>query len=139
MYKMHIITPRLGSMVLLIASAAISTTPAFAQAAHSVSEFERPYGYGYGAENRPYHSATRDANGNQLVINGLIGGGSGLGTGLYTDWGQTENVPGIIGSGTAIGNQLNVHVNGSYNTVIIDSTQINTGDQTTSLNGELDF
>lgn len=139
MFKTYSFNRYLGGLALLAAGAMSFTAPAQAQAASSVSEFERPYGYGFGQENRPYSAATRDPNGNQVVINGLIGGGSGLGTGLYTDWGQTENAPGMIGSGTAIGNQLNVHVNGSYNTVIIDSTQINNGDQTTNLNGKLDF
>ena len=128
-----------GGIAAIAASALSLCGAAHAQAASSLSEFERPYGYGYGEESRPYSAATRDANNNQVVINGLIGGGSGLGTGLYTGWGQTENASGMIGSGTAIGNQLNVHVNGSNNTVIIDSTQINNGDQTVNLNGKLDF
>jgi holdfast attachment protein HfaA len=33
-----------------------------------------------------------------------------------------------IGASSAIGNQLNVITQGNYNTVIIDSTQINNGD-----------
>lgn len=45
----------------------------------------------------------------------------------------------MIGTGTAVGNQLNVITTGNYNTVIIDSTQINNGDQTVVLNGELDL
>ena len=45
----------------------------------------------------------------------------------------------MLGTGTAIGNQLNVITNGNYNTVIIDSTQINNGDQTVVLKGELDL
>ena len=45
----------------------------------------------------------------------------------------------MIGSGTAVGNQLNVITNGSNNTIIIDSTQINNGDQTVILNGELNL
>ena len=110
-----------------------------AQEASSVSEFERPYGYGYGQEDRPFSANTRDRLGNRVIINGLIEGGSGLGTSLYTDWGQTEGGYGMIGSGTAVGNQLNVITNGSNNTIIIDSTQINNGDQTVVLNGELDF
>lgn len=134
----HTISRTIGSLALLMAGLSFAS-PAQAQAASSVSEFERPYGWSYGQESRPYSAQTRDASNNQVVINGLIGGGSGLGTGLYTGWGQTENAAGMIGSGTAIGNQLNVHVNGNYNTVIIDSTQINNGDQTTNLNGKLDF
>lgn len=113
--------------------------PASAQAASYTSEFERPYGYGYGDEQRPFEADTRDALGNRVIINGLIEGGTGLGTGLYTGWGQTEGASGMLGSGTAVGNQLNVITNGSNNTIIIDSTQINNGDQTVVLNGELDF
>ena len=113
--------------------------PASAQEASSVSEFERPYGYGYGQESAPYSAHSRDRLGNRVIINGLINGGSGLGTGLHTGWGQTDGAAGMIGTGTAVGNQLNVITHGSNNTIIIDSTQINEGDQTVVLNGELDF
>ena len=114
-------------------------SPAGAQAASSLSEFERPYGFAYGEESQPFDAGTRDAYGNRLIINGLIEGGSGLGTSLSTGWGQTQGASGMLGTGTAVGNQLNVITNGSNNTIIIDSTQINEGDQTVVLNGELDF
>jgi len=127
-----------GSSLGLVGLISI-TIPAAAQEASSVSEFERPYQYGYGQEERPFSANTRDRAGNRVIINGLIEGGSGLGTGLYTGWGQTDGAAGMIGSGTAVGNQLNVITNGSNNTIIIDSTQTNTGDQTVVLNGELDF
>jgi holdfast attachment protein HfaA len=112
---------------------------ATAQAASSASQFERPYGFAPGQESTPFTAASRDVSNNRVIINGLINGGTGLGTGLYTGWGQTEGASGMLGSGTAIGNQLNVITNGNYNTVIIDSTQINNGDQTVVLNGELDL
>lgn len=110
-----------------------------AQEAGSLAQFERPYGFGYGEETRPYDAGTRDRNGNRVIVNGLIEGGTGLGSGLQTRWGQTEGAQGMIGSGSAIGNQLNVITNGSFNTVIIDSTQTNNGDQTVALNGELNL
>jgi hypothetical protein len=44
-----------------------------------------------------------------------------------------------IASGTAVGNQLNVITQGSWNTVIVNSTQINNGNQTTVLNGKIDL
>lgn len=128
-----------GMAVLAAGSLILAAAPANAQEASSVSEFERPYGYGYGQESRPFSANTRDRLGNRVIINGLIEGGSGLGTGLYTGWGQTDGAAGMIGTGTAVGNQLNVITNGSNNTIIIDSTQINDGDQTVILNGELDF
>ena len=120
-------------------SGAIAPAVSSAQEASYLSEFERPYGYGYGQEEQPFNAGTRDANGNRVVVNGLIGGGTGLGFGLNTGWGQTDGASGMIGSGTAVGNQLNVITNGSTNTIIIDATQINNGDQSVVLNGELNL
>lgn len=128
-----------GLATLAAGSLIVAALPASAQEASSVSEFERPYGYGFGEESRPFSAGSRDTLGNRVIINGLIEGGSGLGTGLYTGWGQTDGAAGMIGSGTAVGNQLNVITHGSNNTIIIDSTQINNGDQTVVLNGELDL
>lgn len=122
-----------------VAALVAFTSPAEAQAASYTSEFERPYGYGYGDEDRSYSASSRDQLGNRVIINGMIEGGSGLGTGLYTGWGQTDGASGMIGNGTAVGNQLNVITNGSNNTIIIDSTQINNGDQNVVLNGELNL
>ncbi|MEQ9314331.1 MAG: holdfast anchoring protein HfaA [Henriciella sp.] len=110
-----------------------------AQSASSTSDFERPYGYGYGQESQPFSAGTRDASNNRVIVNGLIEGGTGLGMSLNTGWGQTQGASGMIGTGTAVGNQLNVITNGNNNTVIIDSTQINNGDQTVVLNGELNL
>ncbi|MCR9268347.1 MAG: holdfast anchoring protein HfaA [Hyphomonadaceae bacterium] len=136
----HTKTVCIGGLAMLAAGSLITAAmPASAQEASSVSEFERPYGYSYGQESRPFSGQTRDRLGNRVIINGLLEGGSGLGTGLYTGWGQTDGAAGMIGSGTAVGNQLNVITNGSNNTIIIDSTQINNGDQTVVLNGELDL
>jgi len=110
-----------------------------------LSSYERPYGMGYGQEERPISGYNlRDGKGNLTITNGLIQGGSGLGYGLNTQWGQTDGFFGATGfgnanTGTAIGNQLNVITQGNYNTVIIDSTQTNNGDQTAILNGELDL
>ena len=133
-------TDSIAGLLGLAALTAIAVTPhAEAQAASTVSEFERPYGFGFGQESQPYSAASRDASGNRVIVNGLLEGGTGLGSGLYTGWGQTEGAAGMIGTGTAVGNQLNVITTGNYNTVIIDSTQINNGDQTVVLNGELDL
>lgn len=127
------LTGSLALVCLMIASAAN------AQEASSVSEFERPYGFGFGEETRPFSAGTRDINGNRVIVNGrILDGSSTLGGGLNTIWGQTSGASGMLGS-SAIGNQLNVITNGSWNTIIIDSTQINNGDQTAILNGELDL
>jgi len=41
---------------------------------------------------------------------------------------------GVGSNATAIGNQLNVNVTGRYNTVIVNSTQINNGDVNANAN-----
>ena len=90
-------------------------------------------GYGAASQNTASNYSMRDANGNLTLVNGQVtsaqysansGGQSayagGVGTGSAEAYGQA----------TAIGNSLNVTVIGSHNTTIIDSTQINTGNQT---------
>lgn len=112
----------------------LATSAASAQEAGYLAEFERPYGWDYGSEQRPFEASTRDLNGNRVIVNGLIEGGTTLGQGLNTNWGALGG-SGMLGSGSAIGNQLNVVTNGSNNTIIIDSTQINNGDQTVVIGG----
>jgi holdfast attachment protein HfaA len=90
-------------------------------------------GYGSSTQNQASGYSMRDANGNLTMVNGQVtsamyqqgsgaqyaGGGVGMG-GAMNAYGQA----------TAIGNQLSVTVIGSRNTTIIDSTQINKGNQT---------
>ena len=106
---------------------------------------DRTYSNGYnmtpGQENVAPSGSTRDANGNRVIMNGQMGSGS-----MSTLQGATQTGVGQFGWGnsanaTAIGNSLNVVVVGSWNTVIVDSTQINNGDQNAnaSLNGKLNF
>ena len=90
-------------------------------------------GYGAATQNTASGYSMRDANGNLTMVNGQVtsaqysnnsGGQSayagGVGTGSADAYGQA----------TAIGNSLNVTVIGMHNTTIIDSNQINTGNQT---------
>ncbi|MDB5740140.1 MAG: holdfast attachment protein HfaA [Alphaproteobacteria bacterium] len=90
-------------------------------------------GYGSSNMNTASNYSMRDANGNLTMVNGQVtsaqysansGGQSayagGVGTGGANAYGQA----------TAIGNSLNVTVIGSHNTTIIDSSQVNTGNQT---------
>jgi holdfast attachment protein HfaA len=94
-------------------------------------------GYGAANQNAPSSYSMRDANGNLTMVNGQVtsstyssssgaqysGGGVGMG-GAGPTYGQA----------TAIGNSLNVTVLGSHNTTIIDSSQINNGNQTATAN-----
>jgi holdfast attachment protein HfaA len=125
-----------SAALAILAAGALAAPAATAQEAGYLAEFERPYGWDYGSESRPFDADSRDRQGNRVIINGLLEGGTSLGRGLNTGWGQTQGGSGMLGSGMAVGNQLNVITNGSNNTIIIDSTQINDGDQTVVLNGE---
>ena len=56
-------------------------------------------------------------------------------TGSASAWSQSSAGAGFA-SGSAIGNQLNVITQGSWNTVIVNSTQINNGDISANSDGE---
>ncbi|RZJ96861.1 MAG: holdfast attachment protein HfaA [Brevundimonas sp.] len=134
----------------LILIAAIATTlpvSALAQTSGSAgaSSMQAGYGNARGATQSAQSGSTRDANGNRIIVNGLIQAGAssysstsgGVASGYY---GAGTNGA-TIGGATAIGNSLNVVVQGSWNTVIVNSDQVNNGDVTagTALNGTLSF
>lgn len=130
---------------------ALLALPAFAQppspAAQISGEFERPFGYGYGEEQAAYDANTRDGSGNRIILDGRILTGMDQST-LSTSsasagaWAQATAGAGFgsgAATGSAVGNQLNVITQGNWNTVIVNSTQINNGNQTTVLNGKIDL
>lgn len=111
------------------------------------------YQAGYGASRyttaQAQTGSTRDANGNRLIVDGLIQAGasaySSASGGVSTDYsgsGHCCNGGGSqIGGSTAIGNNLSVVVQGNHNTVVVNSRQTNNGNVTagTVLNGTLDL
>jgi holdfast attachment protein HfaA len=123
------------SAAALGVAALLAAAPAHAQSrAGYANEFSRPYGLNPGDEMRPYEAGTRDQNGNRVILDGRIVVGddlSSLPNGLYNSDGRGM---GYSGTGTAIGNQLNVNTSGSFNTVVVNSTQINNGNQTVNIN-----
>lgn len=145
-----IVSLAMGALVgLAIVGGAVGllTMPALAQPPSSApqvsGEFERPFGFGYGEEQASYDANTRDASGNRVILDGRIMTGmdqSSLSSsyGSAGAWSQSTAGAGFS-TGTAIGNQLNVITQGNWNTVIVNSTQINNGDQTTVLNGKIDI
>jgi holdfast attachment protein HfaA len=93
---------------------------------------------GYGAAmNSASNFRLRDDNNNMTMVNGQITsanfGTNQGGQQAYSGVG-TGGAGAAYGQATAIGNQLQVQVIGFNNTVIVDSTQINTGDQTAGVN-----
>ena len=108
----------------------LAASAAQAQQVESTAGWEIPYGQSttatsaqaWSGANASAGAAARSEAGNRVIIDGVIQTGVGVSSegGLFG---------GGVGSGaTAIGNQLNVNVSGRYNTVIINSTQINNGD-----------
>ncbi len=105
--------------------------------------FNAGYGRYAGQENQPVNVDMTDANGNLVVINGLFQASStslfaGASARLSGVGDSFSGAGGVGGSASAIGNNLNVVVQGSDNTVIVQSQQTNTGNitATTSTNGK---
>lgn len=93
-------------------------------------------GFGGTSMNAPVNSSLRDANGNLEVVDGKITSSSFAEVGGVQSFnpGTSGGVGSSMSTATAIGNQLNVVTMGSNNIVIVDSTQINNGDQTANTN-----
>lgn len=93
-------------------------------------DFSRGFGMGWESYDSPINPSTRDDDGNRVIVNGRMQIEGALYGGLQDDFATG------IGSTQAIGNQLNVITQGNYNTVIVDSTQINTGDISADIDGD---
>jgi holdfast attachment protein HfaA len=124
----------LFGFALLSAVAFAGAAGAQSMSANSAS-FNAGYGRFAGQENQPVETGIRDANGNLVIVDGLIQTGvdqSGF-SGSATA-GAFDSIAGVsAGSGsTAIGNNLEVVTQGNYNTVIINSEQTNTGNVSAS-------
>lgn len=110
---------RTFTFIVVIAALA---TPAFADPIPTSSgDFSRGFGMDGDSFSQPINPSTRDANNNRVIINGEMQLQGTLTGGLMDNF-ATGN------TAQAVGNQLNVVTQGNYNTVIVDSTQINNGD-----------
>jgi len=94
------------------------------------SSYNTPIGMSSTSQNGPVNTSLRDANGNLEVVDGKITSSSFSEVGGVQGFNGGSSGVGGTNSATAIGNQLNVVTMGSNNIVIVDSTQINNGDQT---------
>lgn len=141
-------TVRTKALPAFALSAALLLLPAVAEAQSAGSAGMSGYQAGYGGARyttaRPQTGSTRDANGNRLIVDGIIQAGassySSATGGVSSSFSGVGGNGGMaIGGSTAIGNSLNVVVQGNHNTVIVNSTQVNNGAVTagTSLNGTL--
>lgn len=133
-------TVRLGAAALLIGLVAGS-----AQAQtynNNGGSFNSGYGGSMSALNSAIDVSTRDANQNSVFINGIMQAPAGSVFARASGFSQSGSTGvGSTGLATAIGNNLSVVVQGSYNRVTVDSTQINNGDisANASLNGQVNL
>jgi holdfast attachment protein HfaA len=132
--------------IATLAAALAATGGAGAASAQSMGssggEFNAGWGRSTGQENRGvYIAGGRDANHNRLIVDGVMQTGEDQSSYQHSSGSLDRGWGAGFGGSTAIGNNLSVVVQGSWNTVIVDSTQINNGDVTadSTLNGSLDF
>jgi holdfast attachment protein HfaA len=122
MFSTHLIKTACSGLALALLMAG-------AASAQSMSSNSASYNAGYGrtagSENQAVNPSMRDANGNLLIVDGMIQAGAGSYTSTDAS-GVSSSSFGSLGS-TAIGNNLSVVTQGNWNTVIVDSTQINNG------------
>jgi holdfast attachment protein HfaA len=111
-------------ILLSAAMLAIATSASADPIPGGAGDFSGGFGMGWESFDSPINTSTRDENGNRVIVNGRMEIEGTLTGGLQ------DSFSGGIGSAQAIGNQLNVVTQGNYNTVIVDSTQINNGDIT---------
>jgi len=130
--------------VLALPVAAAGVASAQSTGSAGAAQFQAGYGASRYTTAQASRGTTRDANGNRLVVDGLIqqngsaysrsdsNASSSIFNGGVGSSGGTN-----IGGSTAIGNNLNVVVQGNRNTVVVNSNQTNTGDINagTTLNG----
>lgn len=115
--------------------AAILTSALCVSAAHAQhmttnsADFNAGWGRYAGSENRPVEVSTRDSNGNRVIVDGLILTGEDQSS-FTRSGGSADVFAGVgasAGGASAIGNNLVVVTQGNYNTVIVNSHQVNTG------------
>ncbi len=132
---MSLTRPLATAAVLTLAAA----TGAQAQSmTTSAADFETGYGIARNEMQNAIDPSTRDANGNRVLIDGMMV--TGTDNSVYAaaqtyGAGDVFSGAGALGGATAVGNSLNVVVNGNYNTVIVHSTQTNNGNVTATANG----
>ena len=128
---MALVTPvRPAAWLAVIAASLVGVGAAQAQQMTTNSaDFNAGWGRYAGSENQPVDVSTRDANGNRVIVDGLILTGEDQSS-FSRSWGSADAYAGVgasSGGSSAIGNNLVVVTQGNYNTVIVNSTQVNNG------------
>lgn len=124
-------TAGLAALASALASLLLAGT---AQAGNmaSASDYNHAYGQNAGQENAVIDPSLRDDNGNLTVVDGQFTSSAYSHSSASSSANAWSSGVGsqhsTYGSATAIANSLNVITVGSWNTVIVNSHQTNTGD-----------
>lgn len=134
---------RIATIASAVAVVAAFSLPhqAAAQSVGGSASFNGGYGRVNGQENHGVDFSLRDSNGNLAAVNGILQP-AGASASSQTSGSATASASASAGAfsggvgasanATAIGNSLNVVTQGNYNTVIVNSVQINNGDVSAS-------
>src|SRR3974390_1150493 len=131
--------PVSAATVVLSAGVALAALLTGEAAAQSINANSAAYNAGYGRfageENQPVQAGVRDANGNLVILDGLIQTGPDhSGFSAMATAGAFATLSGVSAGGgsPAVVNKLQVVPSGSNNTVIVNSQQTNTGNVSAS-------
>lgn len=127
-----------GASAGAVLAATLVAGQAAAQSVNTnAAEFNGGYGRAPGTENIPFQPSTRDANRNRIIVDGIIQTGDDNSTFVRGDSAGTGAAYAGGSGSTAIGNNLVVITQGSWNTVIVNSNQVNNGNVTATSNGQV--
>lgn len=121
----------------LVASLALAPVALAQSMSSNSASMNAGYGRVSGQENRLNDFGGRSADGNRLIVDGVIQSGEDQSTFARTGGGVWSSGSGVGygGSSTAIGNNLVVVTQGSWNTVIVNSSQVNNGNVSANSGG----
>ena len=117
-------------LVLLTAAFIACADAASADPLGDDGDFGRAFAMDGDSFDNPVNPSTRDANGNRTIVNGRMEIEGTLTGGLMDGYDTSSS-----SSAQAVGNQLNVVTQGNYNTVIVNSSQVNNGDVSADVHG----
>ena len=127
-------------------AAAAAAGAAHAQSGSStLSGFQQGYNGGLSSFESAVNVSTYATGTNTVFVDGVsqIGSDQSVFSKVGSTSGASDSFSGAgaIGSASAVGNNLSVNVSGNYNTVVVNSNQVNNGavSATTVLNGKVNL
>ncbi|EDX79628.1 hypothetical protein BBAL3_785 [Brevundimonas sp. BAL3] len=132
-------TPLLPLVILTLSGLSGRALAQSSTESAGAASMEAGYGRSGAVATQTFNPVTRDANGNRLVVNGVIvNSQAGTSVSYASTGSNTQSGAAYFDSGaaalgdtssaTAVGNLVNVSIIGHGNTVVLNSRQTNSGD-----------